>query len=149
MINLYGIAQRELAKDLIFDIDGESVIISIKGAMIAAAKSKNYNFSFVEIAETEFVMMVQMSGYLFYIGLESDEGIEEEAYPELFRALMIQLLPILERLIRAADRINYKSTRKADILLDDDMSSNMKEFFYQTLIKHIKDVSIYEQTDVA
>lgn len=149
MINLYGIAQRELAKDLVFDIDGKSVIISIKGAMIAVAKSKNYNFSFVEIAENEFVMVVQMAGYLFYIGLESDEEIDEDAYPELFRALMLQLLPVLEKLIRSADRINYKSSKKADILLDDDMSGEMKEFFYQTLVKHIKDISIYEQTDVA
>lgn len=149
MINLYGIAQRELAKDLVFDIDGKSVIISIKGAMIAVTKSKNYNFSFVEIAENEFVMVVQMAGYLFYIGLESDEEIDEDAYPELFRALMLQLLPVLEKLIRSADRINYKSSKKADILLDDDMSGEMKEFFYQTLVKHIKDISIYEQTDVA
>ncbi|AIF69707.1 hypothetical protein PAP_06550 [Palaeococcus pacificus DY20341] len=149
MLNLYGIAQRELAKDLIFEIDGESVVLSIKGAMIAVSNSKNYNFSFIEISENEFVMVVQMGGYVLYIGMESDEEIDEDAYPELFKALMVQLLPVLEILIQEANKMEYKTKRRADILLDDDMSSDMKEFFYQTLIKHIKNIPIYEQTEVA
>jgi|GEM_PF-724659 hypothetical protein len=149
MINLYAIAQRDLAKDLVFEIDEEEVILSIKGVMIAKADSKSYNLSFVEVSENEFVLGIQMRGYIIYIGLESDEEIDEEVYPELVRALIAQLLPVLNNLIEQAEKMKYRESRKADILLDDNMSDDMREFFYEMLIRRIKNLPLYEQTDVA
>lgn len=149
MINLYAIAQRDLAKDLVFEIDEEEVILSIKGTMIARADSSSYNLSFVEVSENEFVLGIQMRGYIIYIGLESDEEIDEEVYPELVRALIAQLLPVLNNLIDQAEKMKYRESRKADILLDDNMSDDMREFFYEMLIRRIKNLPLYEQTDVA
>lgn len=149
MINLYAIAQRDLAKDLVFEIDEEEVILSIKGVMIAKADSKSYNLSFVEVSENEFVLGIQMRGYIIYIGLESDEEIDEEIYPELVRALIAQLLPVLNNLIDQAEKMKYRESRKADILLDDNMSDDMRGFFYEMLIRRIKNLPLYEQTDVA
>ncbi|AHF79439.1 hypothetical protein [Thermococcus paralvinellae] len=147
MINLYAIVQRDLAKDLIFEIDDDIVTLSIKGVMLARTDSKSYNFSFVEITETEFVLALQMKGYIIYLGLESDEEIDEDAYPELVRALIQQLIPVLNNLIQEAEKSGYKG--KADLLMDDDMSPDMKEFFYEMLIRHKKDLPHYEQVDVA
>ena len=149
MINLYAIAQRDLAKDLVFEIDEEEVILSIKGVMIAKADSKSYNLSFVEVSENEFVLGIQMRGYIIYIGLESDEEIDEEIYPELVRALIAQLLPVLNNLIDQAEKMKYRESRKADILLDDNMSDDMRGIFYEMLIRRIKNLPLYEQTDVA
>ncbi|USS40235.1 hypothetical protein NF865_07850 [Thermococcus aggregans] len=146
MISLYAVAQRELAKDLLFEIDDEVVTLSVKGVMIAKTDSKGYNFSFVEITDNEFVLAVQMKGYIIYIGLESDEELDEDAYPELVRALINHLLPNLHTLIREAEK-SYKG--KADLLLDDNMSPEMKEFFYELLLKHKKGLPIHEQVDVA
>lgn len=149
MIGLYGVAQRELAKDLIFEVDGESVILSIKGVMLATAGSNQYSFSFVEVSENEFVMVIQLKGYAIYIGIESDEELDEDVYADLFRELIAQLLPAIELLIQKADMINYREKRKADIILDDGMSAEMKEFFYRTLSRHMKNLPVYEQTEVA
>ncbi|MBC7095013.1 hypothetical protein [Thermococcus sp.] len=146
MINLYAIAQRELAKDLLFEIDDEVVTLSVKGIMIAKTDSKTYNFSFIEITENEFVLAVQMKGYVIYIGLESDEELDEDAYPELVRSLINHLLPSLHTLIREAEK-SYRGT--ADLLLDDNMSPDMKEFFYELLLKHKKGLPTHEQVDIA
>jgi len=147
MINLYAIVQRDLAKDLIFEIDEEIVTLSIKGVMLAKTDSKSYNFSFVEITETEFVLALQVRGYIIYLGFESDEEIDEDTYPELVRALIQQLIPVLNNLILEAEKSGYRG--KADLLMDDDMSPDMKEFFYEMLVKHRKDLPHYEQVDVA
>ncbi|WP_175059232.1 hypothetical protein [Thermococcus sp. 2319x1] len=146
MINLYAIAQRELAKDLLFEVDDEVVTLSVRGVMIAKTDSRSYNFSFVEIADNEFVLAVQMRGYVIYLGLESDEVIDEDAYPELVRALINHLLPALHTLIREAEK-SYNG--KADLLLDDNMSPEMKEFFYELLLKHKMGLPTHEQVDVA
>ncbi|KPU63430.1 hypothetical protein K1720_08715 [Thermococcus argininiproducens] len=146
MITLYAIAQRELAKDLLFEIDDEVVTLSVKGIMIAKSASKTYNFSFVEVTDNEFVLAVQMKGYVIYLGLESDEIIDEDAYPELVRALINHLLPSLHNLAREAEK-RYQG--KADLLLDDNMSAEMKEFFYELLLKHQRGLPIHEQVDVA
>jgi len=108
MINLYAIVQRDLAKDLIFEIDEEIVTLSIKGVMLAKTDSKSYNFSFVEITETEFVLALQVRGYIIYLGFESDEEIDEDAYPELVRALIQQLIPVLNNLILEAEKSGYR-----------------------------------------
>jgi len=147
MINLYAIVQRDLAKDLIFEIDEEIVTLSIKGVMLAKTDSKSYNFSFVEITETEFVLVLQVRGYIIYLGFESDEEIDEDTYPELVRALIQQLMPPINNLILEAEKSGYRG--KADLLMDDDMSPDMKEFFYEMLVKHRKDLPHYEQVDVA
>ncbi|WP_048152383.1 hypothetical protein [Palaeococcus ferrophilus] len=149
MIGLYDIAQRELAKDLIFEVEGESVILSIKGVMLATIGSTQYSFSFVEVSENEFVIVIQLRGYAIYVGIESDEGLDEDVYVDLFRELIIQLLPAIELLLQRADRMNYREKRKADIILDDGMSAEMKEFFYRTLSRHMKNLPIYDQTEVA
>ncbi|MCA6214681.1 hypothetical protein GQS78_10620 [Thermococcus bergensis] len=146
MINLYAIAQRELAKDLLFEVDDEVVTFSVKGVMIAKTNSKGYNFSFVEITDNEFVLAVQMRGYVIYLGLESDEILDEDAYPELVRALINHLLPALHTLVKEAEK-SYNG--KADLLLDDNMSPEMKEFFYELLLKHKKGLPTHEQVDVA
>ncbi|ACS90176.1 hypothetical protein [Thermococcus sibiricus] len=146
MITLYAIAQRELAKDLLFEIDDEVVTLSVKGIMIAKSVSKTYNFSFVEVTDNEFVLAVQMKGYVIYLGLESDEIIDEDAYPELVRALINHLLSSLHNLVREAEK-EYQG--KADLLLDDNMSAEMKEFFYELLLKHQRGLPTHEQVDVA
>lgn len=149
MIGLYDIAQRELAKDLIFEIEGESVILSIKGVMLAAISSNQYSFSFVEVSENEFVIVIQMRGYAIYVGIESDEELDEDVYVDLFRELIIQLLPAIEALLQRAERMKYRDKRKADIILDDGMSAEMKEFFYRTLSRHMKNLPVYDQTEIA
>ncbi len=146
MINLYALAQREFAKDLIFQIDDETVTLSIKGVLIARINKNTHNFSFFELGEHQFVISVQMKGFVLYIGVEADEEFEEEAYPEVMRTLMEHLLPSIGMLIAEADR---KYRGKADLLLDDNMKDDMKEFFYGLLIRHKEGRSIYEQTEIA
>ncbi|NJE00074.1 hypothetical protein E3E26_09845 [Thermococcus sp. LS1] len=146
MEELYAIAQRELAKDLVFEIEGEPVTLSIRGVLLARVKSKSYNFSFFELSENEFVLAVQMKGFTVYLGIEADEELEEEAYPELVRILLEHLTPQIALLITKAEK-DYRG--RADLLLDDDMSPEMKEFFYGLLVKHRKGELVYEQTEVA
>lgn len=146
MINLYALAQREFAKDLIFQIDDEAVTLSIKGVLIARIDKDTQNFSFFELDGQQFVLSVQMKGFVIYIGIEADEEFDEDAYPELMRALMEHLLPSIGMLIAEADR-EYRG--KADLLLDDNMGRDMKEFFYGLLVRHKQGRSIYEQTEIA
>ena len=146
MEELYAIAQSELAKDLVFEIDEEPVTLSIRGVMIARADSKTYNFSFFELGESEFILAVQMRGFIVYLGLEADEEIEEEALPELVKILLQGLTPAIATLITKAEK-DY--TGRADLLLDDDMSPDLKEFFYGLLVKHRQGKPVYEQTEVA
>ncbi|NJE84907.1 hypothetical protein E3E23_03530 [Thermococcus sp. CX2] len=146
MEELYTTAQMELAKDLVFEIEGEPVTLSIKGVLIARVKSKSYNFSFFELSENEFVLAVQMKGFTVYLGIEADEELNEEAYPEVVRILLEHLTPQIALLVTKAEK-SYLG--KADILLDDDMSPEMKEFFYGLLVRHRKGELIYEQTEVA
>ncbi|AFL94758.1 hypothetical protein CL1_0550 [Thermococcus cleftensis] len=143
---LYAIARSELAKDLVFEIDDEPVTLSIKGLLIAQVDSKSYNFSFFELSESEFVLAVQMKGFIVYLAMEADEEIDEEAYPELVRILLEQLTPAIAFLVTRAEK-DY--TGKADLLLDDDMSPSLKEFFYGLLMKYRKGRPVYEQTEVA
>jgi len=146
METLYALCQRELAKDLIFEVEGEPITLSIKGVLLARTESKSYNFSFFEISENEFVLAVQMKGFAVYIGIETDEELEEEFYPDIVRALLENLSPQIALLATKAER-EYRG--KADVLLDDDMSPSLKEFFYQLLIKHRSGKTVYEQTEVA
>jgi hypothetical protein len=146
MEELYAIAQSELAKDVVFEIDGEPVTVSIKGVLLARADSKTYNFSFFELSETEFVLAVQMKGFIVYLGLEADDEIEEEALPELVKILLQGLTPAIALLVTRAEK-EYPG--RADLLLDDDMGPDLKEFFYELLIKHRQGKSVYEQTEVA
>jgi len=143
---LYAIAQRELAKDLVFEIDGEPVTVSIRGVLIARADSKTYNFSFFELSESDFVLAVQMKGFVAYLGLEADEEVEEEALPEMVNILLSGLTPAIATLITAAER-SYGG--KADILLDDEMGPSLKGFFYDLLMRHRKGKNAYEQTELA
>ncbi|ACJ15634.1 hypothetical protein, conserved [Thermococcus onnurineus NA1] len=143
---LYTIAQRELAKDLVFEIEDEPVTLSIRGVLLARVESKSYNFSFFELSENEFVLAVQMKGFTVYLGIEADEELEEEAYSELVRILLEHLTPQIALLITRAEK-DYRG--RADLLLDDDMSPEMKEFFYSLLVKHRKGEPVYEQTEVA
>lgn len=88
-----------------------------------------------------------MKGFTVYLGIESDEELEEEIYPELFRALLKHLTPQIALLITKAEKVY---TGRADVLLDDDMGgADLKEFFYGLLIKHRKGKTVYEQTEVA
>jgi len=146
METLYALCQRELAKDLIFEVEGEPLTLSIKGVLLARTESKSYNFSFFEISENEFVLAVQMKGFAVYIGIETDEELEEEFYPDIVRALLENLSPQIALLATKAER---EYLGKADVLLDDDMSPSLKEFFYQLLIKHRSGKTVYEQTEVA
>jgi len=146
MEELYAIATRELAKDLVFEIDEEPVTLSIRGVLLARTDSKSYNFSFFELSEDEFVLAVQMKGFIVYLGIESDEELEEEVYPELVRALLEHLTPQIALLITKAEK-EYPG--RADLLLDDEMGPDMKEFFYGLLVKHRKGRPVYEQTEVA
>ncbi|WP_258083022.1 hypothetical protein [Thermococcus thermotolerans] len=146
MEELYAITTRELAKDLVFEIDDEPVTLSIRGVLLARTDSKGYNFSFFELSEEEFVLVVQMKGFVVYLGIESDEELEEDVYPELVRALLEHLAPQIALLITKAEK-DYPG--RADLLLDDDMSSDLKEFFYGLLVKHRQGKPVYEQTEVA
>ena len=146
MESLYALCQTELAKDLVFEIEGEPVTLSIKGVLLARTNSKSYNFSFFEISENEFVLAVQMLGFVVYIGIETDEELEEELYPEVVRALLENLSPQVALLVTKGEE-EYNG--RADLLLDDDMSPPLKEFFYQMLIRHRRGETSYEQTEVA
>ncbi|WP_297421611.1 hypothetical protein [Thermococcus sp.] len=143
---LYAIAQRELAKDLVFEIDGEPVTVSIRGILLARAGSKTYNFSFFELGESDFALAVQMRGFVVYLGLEADEEVEEEALPEMVNILLSGLTPAIATLITMAEK-SYGG--KADVLLDDEMGPSLKEFFYDLLMKHRKGRDPYEQTELA
>jgi hypothetical protein len=143
---LYAIAQRELAKDLVFEIEEEPVTVSIRGVLLARTDSKGYNFSFFELSENEFVLAVQMKGFVVYLGMEADEEIDEDAYPELVKILLGQLTPAIALLITRAER-EYPG--RADLLMDDEMGPDLKEFFYGLLMKYRKGRPIYEQTEVA
>ncbi|AHL23843.1 MULTISPECIES: hypothetical protein [Thermococcus] len=143
---LYSIARREFAEDLIFEIEGKPVTLSIKGLLIARAEREGYNFSFFEVTETETVLAVQMKGFIVYIAIESDEELDDEEYAEVGKALLEHLTPKIALLVTKAEK-DYSG--KADILLDDGMSPDMKEFFYSLLVKHRQGKSPYEQTEVA
>lgn len=146
MEELYAIAQRELAKDLVFEIEEEPVTVSIRGVLLARTDSKGYNFSFFELSENEFVLAVQMKGFVLYLGMEADEEIDEDAYPELVKILLGQLTPAIALLITRAEK-EYPG--RADLLMDDEMGPDLKEFLYGLLVKHRKGRPIYEQTEVA
>ncbi|WP_297067442.1 hypothetical protein [Thermococcus sp.] len=143
---LYSTARSELAKDLVFEIEGEAVTISVKGVLLARINSKGYNFSFFELSENELVLAIQMRGFVVYVGMEADEEIEEDAYPQIARILLETLTPGVALLITRAEK-TYDG--KADVLLDDEMNQDMKEFFYDLILKHRKGKSMYEQTEVA
>ncbi|WP_297513308.1 hypothetical protein [Thermococcus sp.] len=143
---LYSIARREFAEDLIFEIEGKPVTLSIKGLLIARAEREGYNFSFFEVTETETVLAVQMKGFIVYIAIESDEELDDEEYAEVGKAMLEHLTPKIALLVTKAEK-DYSG--KADILLDDGMSPDMKEFFYSLLVKHRQGKSPYEQTEVA
>ncbi|CAI1492081.1 conserved protein of unknown function [Thermococcus nautili] len=143
---LYSIARREFAEDLIFEIEGKPVTLSIKGLLIARAEREGYNFSFFEVTETETVLAVQMKGFIVYIAIESDEELDDEEYAEVGKALLEHLTPKIALLVTKAEK-DYSG--KADILLDDGMSPDMKEFFYSLFVKHRQGKSPYEQTEVA
>jgi len=143
---LYSIARREFAEDLIFEVDDKPVTLSIKGLLLARAEKKGYNFSFFEVTETETVLAVQMKGFIVYIGIESDEELDDEEYAEVGKALLEHLAPKIALLITKAEK---KYTGKAEVLLDDGMPAEMKEFLYSVLIKHRQGKSPYEQTEVA
>jgi len=143
---LYSIARREFAEDLIFEIDGTPVTLSIKGLLIARAEREGYNFSFFEVTETETVLAVQVKGFVVYIGIESDVELEDEEYAEVARALLEHLTPKIALLVTKAER-GYSGS--ADVLLDDDMSPDLREFMYSVLMKHRQGKSPYEQTEVA
>ncbi len=143
---LYSIARREFAEDLIFEIEGKPVTLSIKGLLIARAEREGYNFSFFEVTGTETVLAVQMKGFIVYIAIESDEELDDEEYAEVGKAMLEHLTPKIALLVTKAEK-DYSG--KADILLDDGMSPDMKEFFYSLLVKHRQGKSPYEQTEVA
>ncbi len=144
--NLYSISRRELAKDLVFEIDGEPITVSIKGVLLARISSREYNFSFFEISENEFVLAVQMRGFVIYLTIESDEEIEEEIYPEIVRGIIENLSPGMALLLTTAEK-EYSGT--ADLLLDDEMSPALKEFLYSLLVRHRRGENPYEQTEIA
>ncbi|AIU69850.1 hypothetical protein TEU_05620 [Thermococcus eurythermalis] len=143
---LYSIARSEFAEDLIFEIGDRSVVLSIKGLLIARADREGYNFSFFEVTETETVLAVQVKGFIVYIAIESDEELDEEEYAGVGKALLEHLTPKIALLVTKAEK-EYRG--KADILLDDGMSPELKEFFYSILAKHRQGKSPYEQTEVA
>jgi hypothetical protein len=143
---LYSIARREFAEDLIFEIDDKMVTLSIKGLLIARAGSEGYNFSFFEVTETETVLAVQMKDLIVYIGIEGDEELNDEEYAEVGKALLEHLTPKIALLVTKAEK-GYSG--RADILLDDDMSPDLKEFFYSLLVKHRQGRGPYEQTEMA
>ncbi|WP_297435765.1 hypothetical protein [Thermococcus sp.] len=143
---LYSTARSELAKDLVFEIEGEPVTLSVKGILLAKINSKGYNFSFFELSEDEIVLAIQMKGFVVYIGMEADEDVEEEAYPQIARILLEILTPGVALLVDRAER-TYEG--RADVLLDDEMGQDMKEFFYGLILKHRRGESVYEQTEVA
>jgi len=143
---LYAIATRELARDLVFEIGDEPVTLSIKGVLLARSDSRDYNFSIFNLTPEEFVLAVQMKGFVVYIGIESDEELEEDVYPELVRLLLEHLAPSIALLVTRAER---EYTGKSDMLLDDNMGLDLKEFLYGLMLKHRKGETTYEQTEMA
>jgi hypothetical protein len=89
---------------------------------------------------------VQIRDFIVYIAMESDEELGEDEYIELGRALLEHLTPKIALLVTKAER-TYGG--KADILLDDGMSPEMRVFMYSILIKHREGKNPYEQTEVA
>ncbi|MDK2868885.1 MAG: hypothetical protein PWP39_120 [Pyrococcus sp.] len=145
MFKLYSLA-REFARDLLFEINGDVVTLSIKGILLANTSSTSSNFSIFEVSENEFILAIQTSGYVVYLGIEAEEEIEEEVYPSLVRIIISEVMPIINNLVQVAKELSYKG---ADILLDDNMSSSLREAMYNLLLKHKKGKSPYEQVEVA
>ncbi|AAL81515.1 hypothetical protein PFDSM3638_06965 [Pyrococcus furiosus DSM 3638] len=145
MFKLYSLA-REFARDLLFEINGDVVTLSIKGVLLANTSSTSSNFSIFEVSENEFILAIQTSGYVVYLGIEAEEEIEEEVYPSLVRIIISEVMPIINNLVQVAKELSYKG---ADILLDDNMSSSLREAMYNLLLKHKKGKSPYEQVEVA
>jgi hypothetical protein len=143
---LYQIARKEFAEDLIFDLNGRPVTVSIKGLLLAKVKSSTYNFSFFEVTETESVLAVQMKEFVVYIAFETDEELDDEEFAEVGKALLEHLTPKIALLTTRAERL-YSG--KADILMDDGMGPDLREFMYSLLMKHRKGESPYEQTEIA
>ncbi|AEH24428.1 hypothetical protein [Pyrococcus yayanosii] len=146
LMKLYALA-RELARDLVFEIDGEVVTLSVKGVLLVKIPSDNYNFSFFEVTEQEFILAIQMGGYMVYLGIEADDEVEEEAYPMVVRTLIAQLIPDVNALIREAKKVKYAGP--GDMLLDDNMSPDLKEAMYDILMRHRRGITPYEQVEVA
>lgn len=145
---LYQIAKEEFAEDLIFELEGGNPLtVSIKGLLLARVKSSTYNFSFFEVTENGSVLAVQMKYFVVYIAFETDEELSEEEFAEMGKALLEYLTPKIALLTTKAEKL-YRGG-KADILLDDGMSPDLREFMYSLLMKHRKGESPYEQTEAA
>jgi hypothetical protein len=143
---LYSITRWEFAEDLIFELNGVPITLSIKGVLIGKDEGKGYGFSFFEISEREFVVAVQMRGFTVYVAIETDGELDEEDFAEIGSVLLEHLSPKIALLVTKAEK-SYSG--RADLLLDDGMSQGLKEFFYSLLAKYRNGKSPYEQTEVA
>ncbi|MDI3474485.1 MAG: hypothetical protein PWQ79_1506 [Thermococcaceae archaeon] len=143
---IYSLARRELAEDLIFDVGGDSITFSIKGVLLARAPGAKYGFSFFDVSDDAFVLLIRVRDFEVYIGIEMDTPVEEEDYPEVARALVEYLVPKVALLVTKAEKL-YSGT--ADIILDDGMGPALREFFYEVLMRHREGRTVYEQSEVA
>lgn len=54
----YQIVKGEFVEDLIFELDGNLIIVFIKGLFLVRVKLSMYNFLFFEVIEIESVFVV-------------------------------------------------------------------------------------------
>lgn len=119
--------------------------IRLTGVMVARGNRAGYNFSLFDVTENEILLSIQMGAVIVYLGFEGEEELDEEEYPELVEALLRAVMPEVRALVSAVDKNNLKGPE----ILYDRMSTEMREFAYDILMRHLEGKSIYDQVEAA
>jgi hypothetical protein len=82
---------------------------------------------------------------IVYLGFESEEEFDEEEYPELVETLLRAVMPEVRGLVSAVEKAGLKGPE----ILYDRMSTEMKEFVYDILMRHLRGKSVYDQVEAA
>jgi len=119
--------------------------LQLTGVMVARGNRVGYNFSLFDVTEEEILLSIQMGSVIVYLGFEGEGELNEEEYPELVEALLRAVMPEVRALVSAVE----KSDLKGPEILYDRMSTEMREFAYDILMRHIEGKSIYDQVEAA
>ncbi|NJF24927.1 hypothetical protein E3E29_04505 [Thermococcus sp. Bubb.Bath] len=119
--------------------------LQLTGVMVAHGNRAGYNFSLFDVTEDEILLSVQMGSVIVYLGFEGEEELDEEEYPELVEALLRAVMPEVRALASAVE----KSSLKGPEILYDRMSTEMREFVYDIIMRHLEGKSVYDQVEAA
>jgi hypothetical protein len=125
--------------------DEEHFPLRLTAVMVAHGSNTGYNFSLFDVTEDEILLSIQMGSVIVYLGFEAEEELDEEEYPELVEALLRLIMPEVRALASAVERSKLRDPE----ILYDRMSTEMKEFVYDILMRHLRGKSVYDQVEAA